>query len=71
MKRWIQFRSLFHWEFRMVSGIQGGLSPSAVPPFPVLMARNIRSVGVTVYAWQLWASASSEWHADADRAHDP
>jgi hypothetical protein len=55
----------------MVSGIQGEPPPSAVPPFPVLMAGNLRPAGVTVYACQLWASASSEWHADAVRAHDP
>jgi hypothetical protein len=34
----------------MVSGIHGGLSPSAVPHFPVLMAGNLRPAGVTVYA---------------------
>ena len=51
-----QFRSLFHWGFRMFPGIQDEPPPSAVPPFPVLMARNLRPAGVAVDVFQLWAS---------------
>ena len=71
LKRRIQFRSLFHWDFRIVSGIQRGLSPSALPPFPVPMARNLRLAGVAVDVCQLWASTSSEWQTQYDGDHVP
>ena len=58
LKGQTQFRSLFHWGFRLVPGIQGGPPPNAVPPFPVLMAGNLRSARVAVDVYRLWGSAN-------------
>jgi len=48
-----------------------GLPPSAVPQFPVLMARNLRPAGVMVDAGQVWTASSGQRHAESVCAHDP
>jgi len=48
-----------------------GLPPSAVPPFPVLMARNLRPAGVVVDPGQLWTTSTGLRHAKSVCAHDP
>jgi hypothetical protein len=48
-----------------------GLPPSAVPPFPVLMARNLRPARVVVDAGQVWTALIGQRHAQSVCAHDP
>jgi len=48
-----------------------GQPPSAVPPFPVLMARNLRPAGVVVDAGQVWTASIGHRHAKSVCAHDP
>jgi len=47
-----------------------GLPPSAVPQFPVLMARNLRPARVVVDAGQVWTASSGQRHAESVCAHD-
>jgi hypothetical protein len=55
----------------MESGIRIGPEPSAVPPFPVLMAKNISSARGVVCADQVWTASSGRRQAEAGHEHDP
>ena len=55
----------------MTSGKRSGQPPSFIPPFPVVMARNLRPAGVVVDAGQGWTTSSGAKYAQSVCAHDP